>query len=85
MKIIPTSGKPRGEGFFDKVQPLSEVQKQMVLKHGFGDIEVNMSGGYDPTQTDPDSQFFKAVLATYRARARHGIEAPPNAAPPRNS
>jgi acetylornithine deacetylase/succinyl-diaminopimelate desuccinylase-like protein len=24
-----------------------------------------MSGGYDPTQTDPDSRFFKAVLATF--------------------
>ncbi len=24
-----------------------------------------MSGGYDPTQTDPDSKFFKAVLAAY--------------------
>ena len=26
--------------------------KAHVAKHGFGDIEVNMSGGYDPNQTD---------------------------------
>lgn len=39
--------------------------KAHLAKHGFGDIEVNMSGGYDPTQTDPDSRFFKAVLATF--------------------
>jgi acetylornithine deacetylase/succinyl-diaminopimelate desuccinylase-like protein len=39
--------------------------KAHLAKHGFADIEVNMSGGYDPTQTDPDSKFFKAVLATY--------------------
>jgi acetylornithine deacetylase/succinyl-diaminopimelate desuccinylase-like protein len=40
--------------------------KAHLAKHGFGDIEVNMSGGYDPTQTDPDSGVVKAVLGTYR-------------------
>ena len=44
---------------------LGKVQAHLA-KHGFGDIEVNMSGGYDPTQTDPNSQMVKAVLATYR-------------------
>jgi acetylornithine deacetylase/succinyl-diaminopimelate desuccinylase-like protein len=39
--------------------------KAHLAKHGFGDIEVNMSGGYDPTQTDPNSKFFKAVVATF--------------------
>jgi acetylornithine deacetylase/succinyl-diaminopimelate desuccinylase-like protein len=39
--------------------------KAHLAKRGFADIEVNMSGGYDPTQTDPDSKFFKAVLATF--------------------
>ena len=27
--------------------------KAHLAKHGFADIEVNMSGGYNPTQTDP--------------------------------
>jgi acetylornithine deacetylase/succinyl-diaminopimelate desuccinylase-like protein len=40
--------------------------KAHLAKQGFGDIEVNMSGGYDPTQTDPDSGLVKALLATYR-------------------
>lgn len=40
--------------------------KAHLAKHGYGDIEVNMSGGYDPTQTDPDSKFMQAVIATYR-------------------
>jgi acetylornithine deacetylase/succinyl-diaminopimelate desuccinylase-like protein len=40
--------------------------KAHLAKHGFGDIEVNMSGGYDPTQTDPDSRLIKTQLATYR-------------------
>jgi acetylornithine deacetylase/succinyl-diaminopimelate desuccinylase-like protein len=39
--------------------------KAHLARHGFADIEVNMSGGYDPTQTDPESKFFKAVLATF--------------------
>ena len=40
--------------------------KAHLAKHGFGDIEVNMSGGYDPTQTDMDSRLIKTQLATYR-------------------
>ena len=40
--------------------------KAHLAKHGFPDIEVNMSGGYDPTQTDPDSRLIQVQLATYR-------------------
>jgi len=40
--------------------------KAHLAKHGFGDIEVNMSGGYDPTQTDMDSKLIRTQLATYR-------------------
>src|SRR5215470_11792340 len=29
--------------------------KAHLAKRGFGDIEVNMTGGYDPTSTSPDS------------------------------
>ena len=39
--------------------------KAHLVKHGFGDIEVNMSGGYDPTQTALESRFMQAVLGTY--------------------
>ncbi len=39
--------------------------KAHLAKHGYPDIQVNMTGGYDPTQTDPDSKFFKAVVATF--------------------
>jgi acetylornithine deacetylase/succinyl-diaminopimelate desuccinylase-like protein len=42
--------------------------EQHLAKHGFGDIEVNMSGGYDPTETDPDSKLVKAQTAAYRAQ-----------------
>jgi acetylornithine deacetylase/succinyl-diaminopimelate desuccinylase-like protein len=40
--------------------------KEHLAKHGFGDIEVNMSGGYDPTQTAQDSKLIQAQTATYR-------------------
>jgi acetylornithine deacetylase/succinyl-diaminopimelate desuccinylase-like protein len=40
--------------------------KAHLAKHGFADLEVNMSGGYDPTQTDLDSGLIQAQLATYR-------------------
>jgi acetylornithine deacetylase/succinyl-diaminopimelate desuccinylase-like protein len=40
--------------------------KAHLAKHGFADLEVNMSGGYDPTQTNLDSRLIQAQLATYR-------------------
>jgi len=39
--------------------------KAHLAKHGFGDIEVNMTGGYDPTQTALDSGLAQAILRTY--------------------
>jgi acetylornithine deacetylase/succinyl-diaminopimelate desuccinylase-like protein len=41
--------------------------KAHLARHGFADLEVNMSGGYNPTQTDPASRLIQAQLATYRA------------------
>ncbi len=41
-------------------------------KRGFTDIEVNVSGGYDPTETAEDSRVIRAELATYK---RAGITA----------
>jgi acetylornithine deacetylase/succinyl-diaminopimelate desuccinylase-like protein len=48
-----------------------ELLKQHLAKHGFGDIEVNMSGGYDPTETPADSKLIRAMTASYR---KAGIE-----------
>ncbi|HVP42160.1 MAG TPA: M20/M25/M40 family metallo-hydrolase [Terriglobales bacterium] len=45
--------------------------KAHLAKHGFGDIEVNMTGGYDPTSTPPDAAVIRAETAVYR---RAGIE-----------
>ena len=40
--------------------------KAYLASHGFGDIEVNMTGGYDPTSTSADSALIKAQVATYK-------------------
>ena len=48
-----------------------ELLKSHLRKKGFGDIEVNMTGGYDPTETPADSRLVQAMVATYR---KAGIE-----------
>ena len=48
-----------------------ELLKSHLRKKGFGDIEVNMTGGYDPTETPADSRLVQAIVATYR---KSGIE-----------
>ena len=40
--------------------------KAHLAKRGFGDIEVNMTGGYDPTSTSADAGLIKAQQATYK-------------------
>jgi acetylornithine deacetylase/succinyl-diaminopimelate desuccinylase-like protein len=40
--------------------------KAHLAKRGFADIEVNMSGGYNPNTTDRDSKLIQTQLATYR-------------------
>jgi acetylornithine deacetylase/succinyl-diaminopimelate desuccinylase-like protein len=42
-----------------------------LTKRGYGDIEVNMTGGYDPTSTPADAMVIKAQEAVYR---RGGID-----------
>src|SRR3954454_5055566 len=41
--------------------------KAHLAKHGFGDIEVNMTGGYDPTSTSADSELIKKQVAALKA------------------
>lgn len=41
--------------------------KAHLAKHGFGDIEVNVTGGYDPTTTPADARLVRASAQVYRA------------------
>jgi acetylornithine deacetylase/succinyl-diaminopimelate desuccinylase-like protein len=45
--------------------------KAHLEKRGFGDIEVKVGGGYDPTTTTGDSRLIQSQVAVYRAS---GIE-----------
>jgi acetylornithine deacetylase/succinyl-diaminopimelate desuccinylase-like protein len=40
--------------------------KAHLAKRGFGDIEVRMTGGYDPTSTPADSALIRAQTSVYR-------------------
>jgi acetylornithine deacetylase/succinyl-diaminopimelate desuccinylase-like protein len=42
-----------------------------LAKRGFGDIEVNPSGGYDPTSTSADAPLIRAEMAVY---SRAGLD-----------
>lgn len=50
-----------------------------LAKRGFGDIEVNPSGGYDPTSTSADAPVVRAELAVYRRAGLDPILWPRNA------
>ncbi|HKA57497.1 MAG TPA: M20/M25/M40 family metallo-hydrolase [Gemmatimonadales bacterium] len=53
--------------------------KAHLEKRGFGDIEVNMTGGYDPTSTAPDAMIIRAQDAVYRRSRIDPIRLPRNA------
>lgn len=40
--------------------------KAHLAKRGYGDIEVKVTGGYDPTLTDENSSMIKASTAVYK-------------------
>jgi acetylornithine deacetylase/succinyl-diaminopimelate desuccinylase-like protein len=40
--------------------------KAHLAKRGFGDIEVNMTGGYDPTSTSKDAVLIRSQIAAYK-------------------
>ncbi len=40
--------------------------KAHLAKHGFGDVEVNVSGGYDPTSSKADASLIKAQIAVLK-------------------
>jgi acetylornithine deacetylase/succinyl-diaminopimelate desuccinylase-like protein len=53
--------------------------KAHLAKRGFGDIEVNMTGGYDPTSTLADAAVIRSAQAVYRRAGIDPILLPRNA------
>jgi acetylornithine deacetylase/succinyl-diaminopimelate desuccinylase-like protein len=50
-----------------------------LKKHGFGDIEVKATGGYDPSSTPADAAVIRAEMAVYRQTGYDPILWPRNA------
>jgi acetylornithine deacetylase/succinyl-diaminopimelate desuccinylase-like protein len=53
--------------------------KAHLAQRGFGDIEVNMTGGYDPTSTAADALVIRAQQSVYRRARIDPIMLPRNA------
>ncbi|HLW53411.1 MAG TPA: M20/M25/M40 family metallo-hydrolase [Candidatus Angelobacter sp.] len=53
--------------------------KNHLAKNGFGDIEVNMSGGYDPTSTPGDAQLIQISKTIYHRNGVDPVMLPRNA------
>ncbi|MGE5715341.1 MAG: peptidase dimerization domain-containing protein, partial [Acidobacteriota bacterium] len=53
--------------------------KSHLQKRGFGDIEVNPSGGYDPTDSPAEAPLIRAQMATYRRAGFDPVLWPRNA------
>jgi len=53
--------------------------KAHLSKRGFGDVEVNPSGGYDPTSTSSEAAVIRAELSVYRRAGLNPILWPRNA------
>jgi acetylornithine deacetylase/succinyl-diaminopimelate desuccinylase-like protein len=53
--------------------------KAHLAKRGFSDIEVNMTGGYNPNSTSADAALIRAQTAVYKSRAINPILLPRSA------
>jgi len=53
--------------------------KAHLAKHGFGDIEVNMTGGYDPTSTPANAPLILAQVAVLKGAGIDPVLWPRNA------
>jgi acetylornithine deacetylase/succinyl-diaminopimelate desuccinylase-like protein len=62
-----------------KAEEALAAVKAHLAKRGFGDIEVNMSGGYDPTSTLANTPLIQAQLAVLQRAAIDPVMWPRNA------
>jgi acetylornithine deacetylase/succinyl-diaminopimelate desuccinylase-like protein len=62
-----------------KASEALDLLNRHLVKKGYGDIDVNMTGGYDPTSTPRDAAVIQAQLAVYRASGIDPILWPRNA------
>jgi acetylornithine deacetylase/succinyl-diaminopimelate desuccinylase-like protein len=69
MTILPGRGTAKLDMRLVPNQTRAECERKLrahLDARGFNDVEVNVSGGYDPTETPEDSRLVQAQLAVYR-------------------
>ena len=67
--ILPSKATAKLDFRLVPNQTAAEAEAKLrahLAKRGYSDIEVNVTGGYDPTQTDENSSLIKASTAVYR-------------------
>jgi acetylornithine deacetylase/succinyl-diaminopimelate desuccinylase-like protein len=69
MRLVPDMKKD------DAVAAL----KAHLAAHGFGDIEVNVTGGYDPTSTAASTRLIQAQIAVLKRASIDPVMWPRNA------
>jgi acetylornithine deacetylase/succinyl-diaminopimelate desuccinylase-like protein len=70
MTILPGRGAAKLDLRLVPNQTRAEAERKLrahLDARGFNDVEVNVTGGYDPTETPEDSHLVTAQLAVYRA------------------
>ena len=80
--VLPGRAEAKLEARLVPNQTFKEAEAKLrahLIKRGFGDIEVNVSGGYDPTETPEDSRLVRAEKAVY-ARAGSEVTISPRSA-----
>lgn len=72
--ILPGRAEAKLEARLVPNQTRKEAEEKLrahLQKHGFGDIEVVVTGGYDPTETAEDARIIRAEQAVY---GKYGIQ-----------
>jgi len=70
MTILPGRGTAKLDFRLVPNQTRADAERKLrahLDARGFNDVEVNVSGGYDPTETPEDSRLVQGQLAVYRA------------------
>ena len=76
MTTITRNRRPTGPALLHHgFRPFFLGARAHLKRRGFGDVEVNVTGGYDPNETAETSRLVQAELAVY-ARRRGGDAEP---------
>jgi acetylornithine deacetylase/succinyl-diaminopimelate desuccinylase-like protein len=67
--ILPTHAEAKFELRMVPDQTYDDIAKKLrahLDKRGFTDIKLNISGGYDPTQTDENARIIQSAISAYK-------------------